>query len=129
MPDYPYVYGQAPPRPVGPGGTRLRVFRRRPPREGEAQVPAQAEEEAPWAALLESAVAELNASFLRSQAPWSCRLEEDQAGLLLRVIHKDAAEGPDSMPEEVDEVMEPADLPAWLARLRARLGLLIDETV
>lgn len=129
MPDSPYVYGTQAPRAVEPGGSRLRVFRRRAPARGEASEEARGSgDEAGWRALLAEAVAELDDAFERAGTPWRCRLEEDEEGFVLRVSRPSADQAPGPA-DEVEEVLDPADLPAWLARLRARLGLLVDERV
>jgi hypothetical protein len=127
--DYPYVYPEGPVRPVESGGTRLRVFRKRPQREGteNEQESSTDPHAAAWRELLEKAVAELNEGFQETGAPYACQLLEDDAGFLLRVA-RGAQEGevPGSS-EKVEEILQPADLPAWLARLRAHLGILVDE--
>lgn len=130
MPEFPYVYGTDPALPVGPGGTRLRVLRRRPrdeTRDGD-RGPEQdgGGREDAWRELLEQAVAELNRSFESARVPFVCTLDEDPAGFSLHVRRTDAAAGGT---EEVEELLEPAELPRWLARLRIRLGLLVDRTV
>jgi hypothetical protein len=134
VPDYPYVYAEGPVRPIQPGATRLRVFRRGPRREGEPESPITAagstrdDRDTRWRRLLEAAVGELNATLRKAGAPYVCHLEEDEAGFLLKVIHRDG-EPLEEGPDEVDEVLEPEELPAMLARLRTRLGILVDERV
>ncbi len=129
MPDYPYIYQTGAPRPVEPGGTRLRFFRRR--REETAQQQDQdagkddhPATEPPWSEVLEQAVADLNAAFRQAGAPFTCSLEEDDAGYTLIV----RAEGAAGSTQEIEEVLEPSEFPRWLSRLRARLGVLVDET-
>ncbi|MBI5015963.1 MAG: hypothetical protein HZB55_10785 [Deltaproteobacteria bacterium] len=128
MPDYPYVYPEGAVRPIQPGATRLRFFRRRPRSEGEAEPHAAETPETAWGELLEAAIRDINAAFRQAGAPYTCVLEEDAAGFLLKVIHE-SGEPLRKGTAEVDEVLEPADLPAWLARLRAHLGILVDERV
>lgn len=129
MPDYPYVYPDAPLRAVEPESARLRLPRRRARRPEEAADPASVEgSEAEWRSLLEEAAGELNASFRVAGAPWHCHIEEDDDGFLLKVMRQ-GADSSAGDAEEIDEALEPADLPAWLARLRLRLGLLVDERV
>ncbi len=130
MPDYPYVYGEGPVRPIGPGGTTRRVFRKRATAQGGAPVEERYEEgqDLAWRRLLEEAVEELNASFSRSQAPFACFLEEDGAGFALRVRRLDVEGGAsDEEGETIEDFLDPAELPQWLARLRAHLGILVDE--
>lgn len=127
MPDYPYVYPDSPLRPVQPWATRLRVFRRRPGAGGQPEEPTGSSEAGTWETLLREAVEELNEAFQQGGSPFTCALEDDEAGLVLRLRHA-AGHQAQEPPEEVEEVLEPADLPAWLGRLRARLGLLVDET-
>ena len=128
MPDYPYVYESTGPRPVAPGGTRVRVLRRRDQEaEGETEQEREGEgsTERSWRQLLENAVGELNDAFRRSGVPFHCLLEEDAQGLCLHVRR----EGDDGVAEEVEEeVLAPSELPHWLTRFRTRLGILIDET-
>ncbi len=128
MPDYPYVYATSAPRPVLPGGTRVRVLRRGAGREeagDEGDEGARGEEDRSWQALLHGAVEELNASFRRAGAPFTCDLEEDEHGISLHVRRH----GEDGRDREVEEeTLEPRDLPLWLNRIRVGLGLLIDET-
>ncbi len=128
MPDYPYVYASPAPRPVEPGGTRIRVFRRRPRKgeEGAEEERREAEERlARWREALTRAVDELNRAMEEAGLPHRVRLVEDSEGFLLHV--STGAEGAQP-PLEAEELLDPADLPRWLARLRARLGLLVDET-
>jgi hypothetical protein len=133
MPDYPYVYDSRAPRPIGLGGTRLRVFRRRPPAEGtehEENSGSAEESDARWRQLLGQAVEELNESFGHSGVPFLCSLDEDEGGFSLKISRipgPGETAGAEDAPEGVEEAVEPADLPRWLARLRARLGILVDE--
>ena len=138
MPDYPYIYDAKAAHPVGPGGTRLRVFRRRETAYEEEGGGEQREDhesssdrEAAWRRLLNEAVEELNGSFRQSGVPFSCTLEEDDTGFCLRVfrqLHNQESEGAAAVAEEVEEeVVEPSQLPLWLTRIRSRLGLLLDE--
>jgi hypothetical protein len=131
MPDYPYVYATAPPRPVQPGGTRVRVLRRGAGHKGARREEGGDEgrdrgpEDEAWRQLLADAVAELNRSFQRAGAPFACVLEEDAEGILLRVRRQ----GEDGAAEDLDEeTMEPHELPLWLQRIRVGLGLIVDET-
>ncbi len=130
MPDYPYVYappGTPPPRPVEPGGTRIRVFRRRRgPAEEETGAGGEDAEERlrRWREALQEAVEELNAELAAAGLPHRVRLGEDREGFWLHVT----GFPPGAPPLRVDELLDPADLPRWLARLRTRLGLLVDET-
>ncbi|MBI5443543.1 MAG: hypothetical protein HY900_20325 [Deltaproteobacteria bacterium] len=132
MPDYPYPYAMNPTRPIGPGGARLRLFRRRPRPEEEPgfeTAPAEADL-ARWRELLAGSVAELNESFQASQAPFRCALEEDEAGVslrLFRLAEDGSVSAPEGLPEEIEEHLELAELPRWLARLRSRLGIVVDE--
>jgi hypothetical protein len=129
MPDYPYVYTSDPLRQVAPGGTRVRFLRRRP-RKGEEEESGTSPEggkdrgDPGWRSLLETAVQELNDSFRDAKVPFSCTLEEDEDGFTLQV--RPWGDGGDPGVEE--ELLEPADLPQWLARLRSRLGILVDRT-
>lgn len=126
MPDYPYIYPEGPARAVETGGTRVRVLRRRP-RQPEAERPAEHDSdpgEPQWRTLLEEAVRALNEEFERTGAPYFCDLLEDDSGFVLSV--EAAGSGPNGS-EETEEVLEPADLPAWLSRLHARLGILVDR--
>jgi hypothetical protein len=127
MADPPFVYATAAPRPVEPGGTRVRVRRRRPRGEGDdAERGAEGSlEEDAWRALLVEAVADLNAAFQRAAVPFLCVLDEDEAGYTLHVRREGAGEAPAELEEET---LEPRDLPRWLARIRTGLGLLVDET-
>ena len=128
MPDYPYVYATPAPRPVEPGGTRIRLFRRRPRQEEEegGEERREAEERlARWREVLTQAVDELNRAMEEAGLPHRVRLVEDAEGFLLHV--STGADGPHPA-LETDELLDPADLPRWIARLRARLGLLVDET-
>jgi hypothetical protein len=132
VPDYPYAYGVNPVHPIGPRGARLRFFRRRAGEEEQTAPasPAGVDEMARWRELLSGSVAELNASLERSGAPFRCALEEDDTGLSLRVFHlaEDGSAPPlDPLAEEVEEHLDPADLPRWLERLRSRLGIVVDE--
>ena len=128
MPDYPYVYGTGALRPVAPGGTRIRLFRRRQEEtEGDKNEPPhgeQGQDQSGWAEMLREAVEELNASLLRAGAPFRCSLEEDEGGLVFQVRREGGQPGP---PEVEEEILDPAELPRWLARIRSRLGVLIDE--
>lgn len=127
MPEYPYVYGADSTRPVAPGGTRLRIARRRPRREPEkeGQDPGkEGGEDSAWRELLEEAVAELNQAFRDRHVPFLCSLDEDPTGFCLHVRRTDAVGGEDA----AEELIDPAELPQWLSRLRTRLGLLVDET-
>lgn len=131
MPDHPYVYATTPARPVQAGGTRVRVLRRGSQPEGgpeeeeggEDRDEAAAEEA--WRTLLTQAVEELNASFRKAGAPFTCALEEDAEGLSLRVRRHGEAGAREDVEEEV---LESQDLPLWLHRIRVGLGLLVDET-
>jgi len=129
MADPPFVYPAAGPRPVEPGGTRVRVLRRRPPREESEENPderGEGQEEDAWRALLLEAVEDLNASFRRASVPFFCELDEDEAGYTLHV-RREGAGG--EVPSELEEeTLDPRDLPRWLARIRTGLGLLVDET-
>ncbi len=127
MPDHPYVYASPAPRPVEPGGTRIRVFRRRPRQEeGGEEDRREAEERlARWREVLAQAVDELNRAMEEAGLPHRVRLVEDAEGFLLHV--STGADGPHPA-LEAEELLDPADLPRWLGRLRARLGLLVDET-
>jgi hypothetical protein len=105
----------------------VRLFRRREGEEPDDRRSPQEEEanDAAWEQLLEDAVAELNASFREDGVPFTCVLEEDEQGLSLSILR----DGDGTPPREVEEaVLAPAELPSWLARLRLRLGLLVDET-
>ncbi len=127
MPDYPYVDPSPALPPVGPGGTQMRLFRRREREEPGRERSPQEEEanDAAWEGLLEDAVGELNAAFRRDGVPFTCVLEEDDRGFSLSILR----EGDGSAPREVEEeFLDPTELPRWLARLRLRLGLLVDET-
>jgi len=126
MADPPLVYAAAGLRPVAPGGTRVRVLRRRPQQEGAGEdASGDNREEEAWRTLLVEAVEDLNASFLRAAVPFLCVLDEDEAGYTLHVRRQ----GPGAEPADVEEeTMEPQDLPRWLARIRTGLGLLVDET-
>ncbi len=133
MPDYPFTYAAAPPHPVAPGGTRVRLFRRRarPGEEAPREGPGE-EEPSGWRALLTAAVAELNEAFAKGAAPFSCVLEEDRRGLSLRILHlsEDGSPvAPQGPVEEIEEFLDPAELPRWLARLRSHLGILVDDRV
>lgn len=129
MADPPFVHPAAGPRPIEPGGTRVRVLRRRPSREEGEENPeerGEGQEEDAWRALLLEAVDDLNASFRRASVPFLCELEEDEAGYTLHVRREGDAEG---VPTELEEeILDPRDLPRWLARIRTGLGLLVDET-
>ena len=128
MPDYPYVDPSPAPLPVGPGGTRVRLFRRREPEEEPEEERShrdKAANDAAWEELMESAVDELNTSFEQAGVPFTCTLGEDQHSMWLTVNRQNEDGGGESVEEEV---LEPADLPRWLSRLRLRLGLLVDET-
>lgn len=128
MPDYPYVDPSPAPLPVGPGGTRVRVFRRRQPEEEEQEESSPRDEEAndaAWEELLGQAVEELNAAFRQARVPFTCTLEEDEHSICLCVRRE--GDGPTAHAVE-EEVLAPGDLPRWLLRLRLRLGLLVDET-
>lgn len=127
MPDYPYVDPSPPLPPVGPGGTRVRLFRRQEHEEPDQERSPQEEEanHAAWEELLKDAVGELNASFQRDGVPFTCVLEEEDQGFSLSVVR----EGDGGAARAVEEeFLAPAELPRWLARLRLRLGLLVDET-
>ncbi len=130
MPDYPYVYGAQGPRPVMPGGTRIRLPRRRTPSEGgEDRAGGQAgegggQDATPWKDLIREAVADLNASFQSSGAPFVCEIEEDAQGYSLVVRRFGSGEPGEAIEEEA---LEPSELPEWLDRIRARLGILLDE--
>jgi hypothetical protein len=125
----PLVHGTGGAQPVAPGGTRVRFFRRRR-REGEGEEAGREGEnrderdEAKWRALLEEAVEELNTAFRDAGVPTSCALEEDEHGLCLHVRRHGSGGASEELEEEV---LDPADLPKWLARIRTRLGLLVDE--
>ncbi len=127
MPDYPYVYGAAGPRPVEPGGTRIRVFRRRPRRGeegGEQEDRGSAEDRwAAWREALAVAVEELNRALEAEGLATRFRLVEEEAGLGLEVTGLPPGANLPPLPEALD----PGDLPAWFARLRTRLGLLLDR--
>ena len=128
MADYPYVYGSVGPRPVEQGGTRVRVFRRRRGESSEEKASEEGGREAggeeAWRSLLEEAVEELNRSFEQAGVPFTCLLDEDEEGLFLHVRR----EGEDGSEQDVEEeLLDPADLPQWLGRLRTRLGILLDE--
>ncbi|WP_025322498.1 hypothetical protein [Deferrisoma camini] len=127
MPDYPYVYGTAGPRPVEPGGTRIRVFRRRPRRgeeEGGEQDRDSAEDRwAAWREALADAVEELNRALEAEGVATRFLLVEEEAGLGLEVTGLPPGANLPPLPEALD----PDDLPAWFARLRTRLGLLLDR--
>jgi hypothetical protein len=130
VPDYPYVYSSNPARPSTPGGTRHRFFRRGPPSEEEGATREEAERERlRWLELLSVAVAELNETFQKAAAPFSCRIEEDGAGLSLRIypLAEDGATKAFSEFEEREEYLDPAEFPKWLDRLRSMLGIVIDE--
>lgn len=130
MPDYPHIYGTPGPRPIAAGGTRVRMARRRTPsqsgedRSGAEEGGGRDREAATWRELLQEAVADLNASFQRSGAPFACALEEDAQGYSLVV--KRVGDGDTGEPIE-EEILEPSELPQWLARIRTRLGILVDE--
>lgn len=126
MPDSPYVYATGAARPVEPGGTRVRVLRRRKPEDEPDEEPREPGAEDRWRELLATAVDELNEAFREGGAAFRCTLEEDESGLCLHV-HRTGGQGPG--PSDVEEVLDPADLPRWLARLRTRLGLLVDQKV
>jgi hypothetical protein len=130
--DYPSVFPENPVFPVGPGGTQVRVPRRRTRREEKN--PPRESDESEWRELLERAVAELNEEFRKHRTPYACRLHEDDTGFLLRVLRLDTPhprlETPEGPSEEIsEELLEPSDLPAWLARLRAGLGILLDREI
>ena len=130
MPDYPYVDPSPALRPVGPGGTRVRLLRRREREaapEDERGHRDEAANDAAWEELLGSAVEELNVAFEQAGVPFTCTLGEDEHSMWLTVSRQSS--GHEGEPLALDEeVLEPADLPRWLARLRLRLGLLVDET-
>ncbi len=123
MADAPYVYAPSALRPVAPGGTRLRVPRRRNPKEQPPGDEGEAGSEAEWGELLEASVDELNRAFEGAGAPFRCHLEVDEGGLSLVVRRTDGDPGEG----EVEEALSPADFPQWLGRLRSRLGLLVDQ--
>ncbi len=126
MAEPPFIYPAASPRPVEPGGTRVRVPRRRPRDQetgAEGDEDKRREEDA-WRTLLAEAVDDLNASFRRAGAPFLCVLDEDESGYTLHV-RREGADGPFEELEE--EPLAPQDLDRWLARIRAGLGLLVDE--
>ncbi len=130
MPDYPHVHGSLTVRPVGAGGTRIRLVRRRPgeaegEETGENSAERKDQRDSAWRALIEEAVRELDASLRAAGAPFTCGLEEDEDGLILQV-RRHRREG--VAPEVEEEYLEPTDLPEWLARIRSRLGILVDET-
>lgn len=130
MPDYPYVYGSSETRPISPGGTRIRLLRRRGGQRQGGETGANPEEEKErgehaWRALLEHAVEDLNASLRASGAPFACALEEDEAGFILRVRREGE---PGEATEIEEEVLAPAELPKWLSRIRSRLGILVDQS-
>lgn len=131
MADYPSVFPEGPVFPVAPGGAQARIPRRRNRREEKE--PPRDSYEAVWRRLLEEAVADLNEEFHRTGAPYACLLLEDDTGFLLRVSHLDGAsrqEGDPGIQTGVaDELLEPADLPVWLARLRAGIGILVDRAI
>lgn len=127
MPDHPYVEPSPPLPPVEPGGTQVRLSRRRERREpSQEQGPQdEAANDSAWEELLQAAVAELNAAFRDGGVPFRCELEEDAQGFSLSIRRQ----GDGSPPGDVEEVvLSPAELPRWLARLRLRMGLLVDET-
>ncbi len=124
MPDYPYVYGAPASPPVDPGGTRYRLGRRRPRRDGRAGEDAgdrggDDERHEAWRSLLGDAVDALNRSMGASGRPHRFALEEDAGEFWLRVV----------LPEGsgVEERLDPAELDRWLARLRAQVGVVLDR--
>ena len=130
MPEYPYVHGSTEALPISPGGTRIRLLRRRRgEREGgEAEANPEGQKdrgEQRWRALLGQAVEDLNASLRASGAAFACALEEDEAGFILRFRR---AGEPGEAQEIEEEILDPAELPRWLARIRSHLGILVDQS-
>lgn len=124
MPDYPYVYGTAAPRPVEPGGTRIRVFRRRRGEEEEERGEETADRWAAWEAALAEAVEELNRHLEAAGSAVRAQLAEEEGSLFLTLSGL-----PGALPSALPAVpLDPADLPRWFGRLRSHLGLLVDET-
>lgn len=105
----------------------MRVFRRR---RGPAQEETGAEGEDTeerlrrWREALQEAAQELNAELAAAGLPHRVQVGEDPEGFWLHVT----GFPPGTPSLRVDEPLDPADLPRWLARLRTRLGLLVDET-
>jgi hypothetical protein len=133
MPDYPYIHGTGGPQPVEPGSTRVRFFRRRrgggegegdQERDEATRDSGEHKDESKWRTALEQAVEDLNSSFRDAGVPMVCALEEDEHGLCLH-IRRHGSDGTSEAVEE--EVLDAADFPKWLARIRSRLGLLVDE--
>ncbi|GAB6063019.1 hypothetical protein [Deferrisoma palaeochoriense] len=124
MPDYPYVYGTAAPRPVEPGGTRIRVFRRRREEQGEEGGEEAADRWAAWEEALAEAVEELNRDLEAQGSGVRVHLAEEEGSLFLTLTGL-----PGALPSPLPSApLDPADLPRWFARLRSHLGLLVDET-
>jgi hypothetical protein len=78
-----------------------------------------------WRVLLAQAVDEFNASLHASGSAFACALEEDEAGFVLQF--RRTAEGGED-PEIEEELLDPTEFPKWLARLRSRLGILMDQS-